>query len=499
VPVLHEDKDRKVIPRWRVFLATLASGENAASAVSLKALEISPDALDERRNDWEKNQTFSFAADLVSLGVALGEASQVRDAAEFLLKAPDSYPQNVKRLAQHVLGVNDRGQLGVEDIDPHEFKKFAAHEIHRIRALLRDEARNAFLWSDLSFLYASLGLPDQATRAIEISMELACENRFILRSASRLFVHLDEYRRAHQILWKAERTKHDPWLLAAEIAVASTAGKTSRLTKSAKQILAAKKFLPFHTSELASALSTIEFEAGNLKFGRRYLGQSLLQPTENAIAQAAWIDRQFFGVRLPDFQPVWPASHEANAWGLVQKANWKKTIIECLKWLGFQPFSSRPATLGSYIAAVALAAYRESAEIAKLGLIANPNDFTLINNYVFALANLNEVPQAREAFCHIQQPGLSPEERFAWLATTGFLCYREGNIEEGRRYYQEAFKLGNTATDEKRVASAFLWFALEELRSGTEDAPRYKHEALARAAKLSFPDVIPLINRVRGA
>src|SRR5439155_22265534 len=94
----------------------------------------------------------------------------------------------------------------------------------RIRVLRQRsiaEPRNAFVWVDLALLYTTLGLRDQAARAIRIALALAPEDRFVLRCASRFLVHIGDAERAHHILKRSEATPYDPWLMAAEFAVSS--------------------------------------------------------------------------------------------------------------------------------------------------------------------------------------------------------------------------------------------------------------------------------------
>lgn len=43
---------------------------------------------------------------------------------------------------------------------------------------------------------------------------------------------------------------------------------------------------PRHTSELASAIGTLEFEHGNRKGVRRMFDRAMRDPTENTVAQA---------------------------------------------------------------------------------------------------------------------------------------------------------------------------------------------------------------------
>src|SRR5437870_228380 len=110
---------------------------------------------------------------------------------------------------------------------------------------------------------------------MDTALALAPENRFILRSAARLYLHIGEGRRAHRILLEADALLHDPWILSAEVAIAAVMGKSSKHIKRARKILEAERFKPIHLSELASAIGTVEARAGNRKRSRQFVERSL--------------------------------------------------------------------------------------------------------------------------------------------------------------------------------------------------------------------------------
>ena len=53
-----------------------------------------------------------------------------------------------------------------------------------------------------------------------VALQLAPTNRHVLRSASRLFLHLDDSERAYDIIAQSDATVDDPWLIAAELSFA---------------------------------------------------------------------------------------------------------------------------------------------------------------------------------------------------------------------------------------------------------------------------------------
>lgn len=489
----YEDRDRKIIPRWCEFNTTLQLNELSCVTAPTRRKVLEEPFFAVRLRDWRDHRTLSYAADLVSSSIVLAKESEVTDAARFVVeRAPKSF-QTAMALARHVLGIRREGDGRLPQT--HELSlEMVRQRVHMVRVNLHTQPRNAFMWADLARSYETLGCPNQAEKAICMALRLAPHNRFVLRSAARLFVHQNNYGRGHSILQQSPGVRNDPWLLAAEIAVASAAGRVSRIIKPARRIVKEGRFRPFHTSELASALGTLELEAGNIKGAKRLLRASLVDPSENAIAQAAWIARTSHILDVP--KPILNEgqSWEARAWNCFRAGDWPNTVLFAKWWLNDQPFSSRPAIFGSYVAAICEAKFEESADIARKGLIANPNDFTLINNVSFALAQLNQGEEARKVFVRIVPSTLTPEKRVVWLATRGLLAYRAGKPQEGKSSYLEAIAETERGQDVRRRALALSFLALEELRLSTPEAEAYRRRALSLT---SLPlDLQPLIRRV---
>jgi hypothetical protein len=115
-----------------------------------------------------------------------------------------------------------------------------------------------------------------------------------------------------------------------------------------------RSFSSRDVSELACGLGSIEFEAGAKRHARPLLVSALKEPTENSVAQVEWLfskdNRQFPGGGLEQFQT--PMLFEATAVENYVKGEWVEALASAKQWLEFQPFSSRPAELGSYAASL---------------------------------------------------------------------------------------------------------------------------------------------------
>ena len=474
-----EDPNRQVVPRWRSFTATTRHGELAALQHK-SGPSFSPDILSRSITDWKQNQSLSFAADLVSLAVTIGQHSAATEAARLVL-ADTQTPKSAKLLARACLNsttpVSSQASNSITHItSPQDLYK----KIHSIRQSVYEYPRNGVLWSDLARLYSILGVMDKATKSMETALRLAPNNRFIIRAASRLFLHQGDPSRAHDVLLNCPTLKHDPWLLAAEIAVSQAIGRTSRFAKLGRTTIDDADILPFHISELASAIATLEAFHGRARKSRQILRRALEQPSENTIAQAAWLSRHTSTHVSMD--GILRRSAEADAWSAGRLGDWGTALTEAENWQADQPFSSRPAVFGSFIAATILEDYKKAIRFINLGFLSNPDDFILKNNLAFSLAQDGNVREANKVFNAVNPQKLSRSDRIVFLATSGLIKFRDGDAESGRRLYQVAIAEAEKQRD-SREAMARLYLALEEIRSNSNNAAQLRHEALSVAKR----------------
>lgn len=494
---LRLDKNRRVIPRWRSFDATLRAGELACANPLAEPRPIRLEEVESHRREWMENPSASFAADFVSSAVALGVGHEARDAARFLMSVGDLVPSPAIALARRVLEIENAAPERLEVPPKLEDEQTAARrQIHEVRQRIHDEPRNAFLRVEVARQYAILGLSERASRSLEIALRLAPTNRFVLRSACRFYVHLGATRRAHDLIRKNERTPYDPWLIAAEIAAAGAADRSPRTVKSARAMLDADRFAPLHLSEVASAVGTLQLEGGNSRSGRKSIARSLISPTENAVAQAAWAARYFDAVEVDG--SILRSSQEAKAWESRRVSNWRRALLGAEGWLADEPFSTQPAVFGSYIAGVAVGDYAASERFARYGLLANPADPTLKNNLAFALAQQGNAQEAASVLGSVHADVLSVPVRVAFLATAGLIEFRLGRVDSGRLMYTRALDAARLAGDARRLAVATMYFAIEEGRAGGTAGSALVQQAERYAHHVTDPELQPLLSRARG-
>ena len=256
--VFDPEIDRKVLPRWRAFDKTLSLGELDSSSTSRLHQKIADDFLASRIVDWQTHRTEGHAADLVGAALTIGKEALAADAANFLLQDARNVSIWARELAQKVLGSPSSGDDRSESYRRSE--KYA--QIRIFRQWLRAEPRDPIMWVDLARAYSIFGHREQAKKCITVAQQLASDNRFVLRSAGRFWIHLDDPERAHDIITKSKITHRDPWILAAEIAI------------SAAHRLVLKKSQNWLQSELESSFLAVSFRMGPSRIARQIIHQA---------------------------------------------------------------------------------------------------------------------------------------------------------------------------------------------------------------------------------
>ena len=478
----HVDhSSRRLIPRWRLVKDIPVTAELEGDPRTVGKNSADPRFLQEKITEWQAKKTVGAAADALACGVVTRRLNQVRSMADFLLTRRSRLPDEVQNLAEYVLKGDEspsRCDLTVlGQIDIEKTININRATIRTRRAQLRENPRNVLAWLDMSRGYASLGVEHRAVRTMDLALSLFRDHRLVLRSAARLFVHFGHLDRAQDTLTRNRRTTSDPWLLASELAVATIRGKTSRHMKRALRIVNDGDFSSKHLTELHSAIGTIKFMEGRMRKSRQYFRHSLEEPTDNTLAQANWADRSNRSLGLGQLSQVVPRSFEANCWRALADGQWNRGMEECGKWLLDEPFSSRPACLGSYIGNCLVGDYKFAEMCARIGLSADPHSRALRNNLAVALAFQDRVAEAEGIFSQIKYMTGDGCPEFVYMATSGLLRFRKGDAIGGREFYLRS----ESEAPRNMKAAVAIHRALEERRLGTDVA----QESLARAKELS--------------
>lgn len=476
---LFEKKDRHVIPNWRSFENTAKLGElNGSKGIDLDS-SFRPDISD-LIEDWNDSKSIGVAGDILGAALVCNQEKNpvVREISNFVLQNKGIATKAIIEAAENVLKPkNSIIELNF-DINSHDIfdDKKGLIEIHiKVNTLKRkliDNPYNPINWVDIARLYSILGQDKKAERAIKNAFYLSPENRFVLRSVARFFVHIGDFDFAHDIIRKSQLAAHDTWLLATEISLAALRERSSRFAKKGLQIVEAGNFHPFNITELASALATLEMENANLKQSKKLFEKSLIKPNDNSLAQAEWAsqeDKKLNLVNPSKFQLI--NSFEAMAMDYSEQKKWKESIECSKKWFFDLPFSRTSVLFGNEIASRKLKDHNEAVVVAKLGLISHPNDAHLLNNIIFSLCLQNKTDEAKIYLDMVKKEDLNANNDTAicLTATKGLYFFRKGFHDIGRQLYLESMRLSQTSGNNYLNSLALINYVREEIELGVED------------------------------
>ena len=447
--------------------------------------------LDWRRKMWEHDRNLATASDLISTAIILNKRESVMDVIDFVSNLND-VPVAIK---------NSISILDEAHIDMHLSNAFASDssKIAYIKDVLKRWPRNAIIWTELALLYSRVGVLDKARKCVNVAVSLAPNNRYVLRCASRFFIHMDDPKQVCTLLRKCDRTKHDPWLLAAEISASQIAGKSSPMLKTGSKLLQSQQFGPRDITELAASLGTNELFDGSNKKARGLFELGAQSPNDNVKAQIQWLRMDHESV-LPrhDVGLNDEYDFEARALHCRKQGDWEDAIHSCGDWGTDEMFSERPFCLGSYIAIEALGDGVRGEEIAKKGLSANQHDYSLLNNLTVALALQGKVEKADDSLKNAtKMSDNSVYNEICLKSTKGLIEYRRQKPDIGRSLYQEAIILANKQNDVESARRAALYMTMEELEIGTDESVTIANIVLEIVKKPPSPESESLISRIK--
>ena len=486
---------RFVIPRWRTLEETFRAGELAPSTLH----PTHPPAphhynqIAKTRATWERCPTVFSASDFIGAAIFYNRPHEALDAIEFLNRE-SAITEPLRESIEFALP-------DYFDSPPPSppstlsIREKAEHRINELRAKIRIEPKRPITQVDLALAHSTLGQKDKAALHITIAQQLAPNDRHVLRSSSRFWMHVRDYDQAHHILTKSDRTRSDPWLMSAEVAVANNIGKTPSFTEEARKLISEQSFPDSHISELASAVATVDWYRGSMPRAKRLLDRSLQDPTENSLAQAIWIAIKDGDMATDKPLPTFTNAYEARSYEYFAQGEWEKAVKECEGWQRDQPFSPDPGIEGSFILISALDDFGRARDFIEASLLANPSDPFLHNNMAVALIHLNDLTAAKRHI-RLTDPAEAEEEyrnivRVGKLATEGLWNYRNGDSVRGSQLYSDALDLAHRLTPHLpdlaiRVKAFHL---LEEFKLNGHAASQRLSEVIQ---ELSKHDVSPI-------
>jgi tetratricopeptide (TPR) repeat protein len=423
-----------MVPRWRSLHLTVRSKELSVPRGKSGNSEIKQFSTEFKRRleKWRLAPEVISAAELVETAIVEAEENEAIGAARSLL-APNSHAVPlVQKQAALLLRRVGKGSEVPDHINP-EPQVTAGLWRRRIRL----HPHNAVAWVELALNQTIGGHLKHAERSMTVALQLAPDNRHVLRSAARLFLHLGDPEHAHNILLRSTATKNDPWLIASEIALSKLAGKSPYFYKRGLVIVESDQLLPRQITELAGSIASNELAEGNRKKARRFFGASMTDPNGNALAQAEWAS-PLFGIDLFPLSRLTSVEEasEALAFHLYREGKFSDIPPACEAWAENEPYSIRPYEVGASSAST-IEEYEKADELARHGLRIRPSAPTLLNSRAFSLACMGRIDEA-ERILKSMVHDVDERARLVSKANYGLIAFRRGQNEEGIALYRAA-------------------------------------------------------------
>ena len=484
---------RQIIPRWRSLAVTVQSRELAVTAVRESGdYNLSPELI-ERLRRWRQTQAVVTASELVDAAIATKFEGDAVGAARFLLRESVPATRLVRRNAALLLTRTGHGNevpAGVLDFPP-------AYAMQTWRRRVRLFPEDALAWVEMALIQLVGGRPEAGKRSMLVALRLAPTNRHVIRSAAVHFSFLRERDRAYEVVRKNLATPGDPWLMAAEIALAPSAGKKPHfLDRGAKMLDATMQ--PRQITELAGAVATFMLLDGNRKRARKLFQQSMYDPTGNSLAQAEWASPFFGGAPLVGVERMRMVvdAREAMSLHLYRAGAFSEAMDFARQWIDEEPLSPR-GYVAAAAAANALCDYPAADRMAQKGLARDANSAPLLVARVFALASQGRLAEAETIFKAIPEDADDGGKlfRFVLEANRGLLAFRRGDTTMGSAHYKKAiqgFRAGDDPGAHELVAQAQAYYAREAVLAGIPEAKG----VLAEAEKTNNASPLASVTRI---
>jgi len=464
---LNNNSSRHIIPRWNdIHISTTLRETTPLQKTSKLSADIATNDLEYFKSllvEWKDSKSLPLAIEILTcsnlIENSIIDISDITAYAKYRLSTMDTIPELLRDIVDVPCGSDSPHILAIDS--------FPEKQISRIRKSLINAPRNTLNWCELARNYLILGQNEKSKKALSVALQLSPNHRSVLRAVAAFFAHTGDYDIGLSILRKSPILRYDPWVLSSEIALTNECGYSSKLVKTGIQMLDDSNINPAALSELAGELSTMDFQNGDIRKGRKKLQVAKVIPHENAVAQMTWIDQNVYkiGEIIADIEePIY--NYEAEAKRSIADNDWTRAIDIIEHWQAYQPFSREPAMDGSYIAADFLNNQKQAMHILEIGIRSNPHDLSLLNNYVYSLIMDNQLELAQKSLNQIFASILNAKENVSIIATHGLYCFRTGDITAGRTLYQKAIALANCRGIGELALRATIYWAREEKRLG---------------------------------
>ena len=462
-----------MIPSWRQF--DKSQGELCPAGAGGDKTE--KQNIQEYLQDWNTNKNLVTAGELISAAIVndMVEESVVLEAARYVVDYPLKAPVALQNASKSILNIPlDHDFFSIANLKLYE-------KISRLKKLLNDYPSSAILHIEIARLYMLIGQLERAEYHVHFALYFDPNNRFVVRSAARFYIHMDKENKAIDVLRKSELIKKDPWLLASEISVSSKFGKRSPNLKRALDLIDSRNYSNIELSELCGTMGMEELVNAEYKKSRKLFNQSLLGANDNSFAQAQWVAKNRNLELIFPNVPINKSFKEALCYERFFAGDYKGALRYAEAWQDEMPYSQKCVVFGSNISTTFEKDYKTSIKLLETYLQTNRHNKAALNDLAYAYA-LNKDPdnaqkQVDKAMKVVDANNPEPVD-ICLGATQGLILFRKKAVEKGSEFYEAAIQACERMRRFDMLYSARLNYAREILLYENNEVNREKVQRL---------------------
>lgn len=451
-------ENRQLIPRWHTSRKSMALQFPTLVAKTSSAQSAKTDRfLEKARERWKQDKNYYNAIELHTALLVRGIYSAPEDdeVINYLLSKQDGLPSGAKHLIDPNIRHIDKSTRYYSYL-PSE----VGHIISRLRSIVTKFPQDYMTWCDLAFYYTVLGYYPKAEKCLSIAWHQCKHHPYIARCFARFYVHVDEPEKAVWLLKRSGGINYDPLITSASIAISNAFDLGNPDISKARKLLDDYRGLKAFSSELAATIGTIEFNNGRKKKAKEYFIDALAQPSENSLSQYKWLNQKA-GFSLNNEGIVHVPTVEGNVHQLYVQGNFEECRNKLLDLFDFQPFSDGAISDAGYMSLVGLNDPEFVIKLSDSRIPKTHMSFGELNNLTVAKLMKNDLSGA-EVSMRLLSKKLSPDKPEAqgiYLATSGLVMFKFGQIEQGKELYRKAISFFEARRDYRSVALAEHYFS----------------------------------------
>lgn len=462
-----QSEARAVIPRWRSLSKTnrreLASTKIRQSGALWNTAYLS-DALAKYENSPSKVN----AVEVINSAFVANQPDQAITAARAILHENYVVNENITAAAWQILGmIEPKADVEIDNFGRQPSSSLIRH-LARLKAKLVNDPRDALTAIEVARIQTLTGQSKSAERYINTAIKMLPNNRYILRSAARYFTFMNKTDQALDLIWKSDAVKGDIWVQSAEVALADLCDKSPKWGHKHRQDILSSRVTTTAMSELSIGLATLEHKnGGKRRFIRSLASKCIESGTENALAQAIWLDQRANLQLDENFHLIdRPDAKEALAISFLNKEDYEKSVGKVWEWINDQPFSPRSYLMGASCSCIYLADYKQALTFANLGLNVHTDHAGLLNSKLISQAYLGRISDAEMTFSALSEFANDKEILPYINAADGLIDFLKGQYDTGREKYVNAIQNAKKSDSSNLSLNACIYWLEQEVRFG---------------------------------